>query len=270
MKLLLLILKILGFGILGILGILLIVLAYVVFVPIRYELDGAFLEENSINVYVHDFLRIVRFSLNWNTKNTQTQCSVLCFRLMNDESEEDVEVPAKTEDSVELAEEEDILVPKEPHSEASHQAKQNAPKVSSKHHRQKAKEQPEEASEISTYAKVQRLLDDDIAMEGVRGILARVVKILRRVAPRVYSYDLEFYTGEPDTTGELVGIIASVPWVYRDKKHRILPDFTQEEPYIHGTIHLKGRVALLQFIGLAGYFFFNKNASRLRAHLKRF
>ncbi|MBP5265571.1 MAG: hypothetical protein J6Z06_01965, partial [Lachnospiraceae bacterium] len=97
MKILLLIGKILGFGVLGILGIVLLILLYVLFVPIYYDIDGIYQEKKGVKVRFFDACRIFCFRIVKTDEEDVFDLRVLWMHLIKDE--EEVEDPDDTEDT---------------------------------------------------------------------------------------------------------------------------------------------------------------------------
>ena len=92
MKILLLIGKVLGFGLLGILGLLLLILFLLLFLPICYDIEGIYEEKKALRVRLYDAFRIFSFSLVQEGEDGSSDLRVLWMHLMQDEDEdEDVE-----------------------------------------------------------------------------------------------------------------------------------------------------------------------------------
>ena len=79
--------------------------------------------------------------------------------------------------------------------------------------------------------------------------------------------DIGFALGEPDLTGEILGVIAMCPSVHKDSVS-IRPDFTSEDPYLEGRISLCGRVRMyyIAFFGLQ--ILFHKDCRRLYRQIR--
>ena len=280
MRIILLILKILGIGIFGILGLILILLAFLLLIPIVYRLEGCCTDQKQLLVQVHDALHLVSFRFIKSKEESATRLRVLWMHFLEDEEEE---AEGYSEEALEEAFEEEESFQSDPleTSEAKPQAvvtedmvDQEVELVETKTDTPKVEpsrvEEPEEASDWKEKLRhIRELLEDDAAMDGFHYILNRTMRFLRRMAPKLVHYDLEFYTGEPDTTGELVGLMATIPWFYKNKKNRLLPDFSQEDPYLYGEANLGGYIQLYRAVGLLLGIYFHKNARRLIARMKR-
>lgn len=69
------------------------------------------------------------------------------------------------------------------------------------------------------------------------------IRLLYHARPHIKKADGSFSTGAPDTTGELVGVIAMLPAAHDGNVH-LNPDFESEKPYATGIIDVYGRLQL--------------------------
>ena len=98
MHIVLLILKILGILLLVILGLLLLILCTVLFVPVRYRIQGLWKEEKWIRVQVSWLLSLVSFRGGYDMKKGLTgSLKVLWFRLWEMEEETQEQETEQTE-----------------------------------------------------------------------------------------------------------------------------------------------------------------------------
>lgn len=86
--------------------------------------------------------------------------------------------------------------------------------------------------------------------------------ILGRVKPTIMEADVDFSLEDPALTGGATGVISLCPVCY-GKKCRIIPDFESDEPYLLGSISLKGIVFLWHFVYLIVSIYFNKDCKKL-------
>ena len=92
MKILLLIGKVLGFGLLGILGLLLLILFLLLFLPICYDIEGIYEEKKALRVRLYDAFRIFSFSLVQEGEDGSSDLRVLWMHFLEDEeNDEDVD-----------------------------------------------------------------------------------------------------------------------------------------------------------------------------------
>ncbi len=93
-------------------------------------------------------------------------------------------------------------------------------------------------------------------------LIKKTFWILSRIKPTVMEADLDFSLGDPALTGGATGIISLWPICY-GKKCRIIPDFESDDPYIWGSISLKGIVFLWHIVYLIISVYFNKDCKKL-------
>lgn len=103
---------------------------------------------------------------------------------------------------------------------------------------------------------------DEHNKNAVFFLLQKVLWILARVKPTIMEADVDFSLGDPALTGGATGVISLCPVCY-GKKCRIIPDFKSDEPYLLGSISLKGIVFLWHFVYLIVSVYFNKDCKKL-------
>ena len=272
MKILLLIGKVLGFGLLGILGLLLLILFLLLFLPICYDIEGIYEEKKALRVRLYDAFRIFSFSLVQEGVDGSSDLRVLWMHLMQDEEEdEDVDEEASEEVAKMPVDEASSNAPL-PDSyfeeEASHPLKpeETKPKKPKKKKVKAASEPKEQKDDLLD--KIRRLLEDEEAKAGIAILLHELAKFLRRLAPKRYRFRGEFYTGDPATTGQITGFLATIPWLQPRKGNYLLPDFSREEFYLYGRMGIAGSIQLVCVVGMALRIFFNRNVRKLYAYFK--
>ncbi|MBR1627990.1 MAG: hypothetical protein IJ679_01825 [Lachnospiraceae bacterium] len=76
------------------------------------------------------------------------------------------------------------------------------------------------------------------------------MKLVYRMRPRIKQLEGHFSTGEPDWTGQLIGLISICPLLYEDSVC-LYPDFESEKAYADGRLEIDGKVRLI-FLSLFG------------------
>lgn len=99
-----------------------------------------------------------------------------------------------------------------------------------------------------------------------RRVMNRLMKVLKSIRPRVLKADLRLGTGSPDTTGYLCGVYGMLLPVL-GKHVAMTPDF--EEAVYEGTFLAKGRITLFTILLQAGKIFFDKQLRVFLKELKR-
>lgn len=80
--------------------------------------------------------------------------------------------------------------------------------------------------------------------------------LLKHIAPRKYNVDLRFGTGDPASTGQILGAIGIIYPVTKGQL-RITPEF--QEKLIEGKFDLKGRIFVYKLLAIAWRVFWDKN-----------
>ncbi|MBQ2318425.1 MAG: hypothetical protein II182_09270 [Lachnospiraceae bacterium] len=272
MKILLLIGKVLGFGLLGILGLLLLILFLLLFLPICYDIEGIYEEKKALRVRLYDAFRIFSFSLVQDGADGSSDLRVLWMHLMQDEEEDEDVDEEESEEVAKMPVDEASSNAPLPDSyfeeEASHPSKPEETKPKKpKKKKEKAASEPKEQKD-DLLDKIRRLLEDEEAKAGITVLLHELAKFLRRLAPKRYRFRGEFYTGDPATTGQITGFLATIPWLQPRKDNYLLPDFSREEFYLYGRMGIAGSIQLVCVVGMALRIFFNRNVRKLYAYFK--
>ena len=272
MKILLLIGKVLGFGLLGILGLLLLILFLLLFLPICYDIEGIYEEKKALRVRLYDAFRIFSFSLVQDGADGSSDLRVLWMHLMQDEEEDEDVDEEESEEVAKMPVDEASSNAPLPDSyfeeEASHPLKPEETKPKKpKKKKEKAASEPKEQKD-DLLDKIRRLLEDEEAKAGITVLLHELAKFLRRLAPKRYRFRGEFYTGDPATTGQITGFLATIPWLQPRKGNYLLPDFSREEFYLYGRMGIAGSIQLVCVVGMALRVFFNRNVRKLYAYFK--
>lgn len=82
---------------------------------------------------------------------------------------------------------------------------------------------------------------DEANRSAVMLIWQELKGFLKVLLPRKVTVNAAFSTGEPDTTGQALGVISMLPFVYR-YRIRLVPDFEAENLYFQGTFDIKGHI----------------------------
>lgn len=128
-------------------------------------------------------------------------------------------------------------------------------------------EKPLRSKETSRFGRILQMVLHPGNRRAVRFLWRHGLKIVGRVLPHVEEADTCFALGEPDLTGEILGVIAMCPSVHKDSVS-IRPDFTSDDPYLEGRISLCGRVRMyyIAFFGLQ--ILFSKDCRRLYRQIR--
>lgn len=108
-------------------------------------------------------------------------------------------------------------------------------------------------SEIEFY---KALWDRPEGKAALTNVFSQLWYLLKKIKPYRLEGEIVFGTGDPASTGQILGAIAAVYGVI-PKKLTITPDF--EEQRYEGRIYAKGRFRLIHLLIIAGRLLIDKN-----------
>lgn len=232
MSIFLAVLAVIGKILLILLLVILVLVFYLLFTPFMYRADGAFDEENVFVAKLHDFSHFFVITAAY-SGGMAAQITLLWGLVKiplggkkkreNNEKQEAEKTAAEAEKNVQ---------------EAVKKAEGAAEKT------KKAGSKQDKSSSGKKKSLPSAILGN---LDGLNYIIKQVFALLGKMKPTVLTADLDYSTGEPDTTGYVTGVLALFPFVYGKKKN-FRPDFQADEPYLNGTIGLKGKIFLFQAV----------------------
>lgn len=77
---------------------------------------------------------------------------------------------------------------------------------------------------------------------GIKKIIASLKKLLKHIKPKKFNGSIEFGTGDPSQTGQILGV-ASIFYTKYGRNVKIIPIF--DKKVLSGNVFLKGRIRLL-------------------------
>lgn len=90
-------------------------------------------------------------------------------------------------------------------------------------------------------SRIREVWKDEANRSALKLIWREVKGFLKVLLPRRATVDAAFSTGEPDTTGQVLGVVSMLPFIYR-YRIRLVPDFEAENFYFRGTFDIKGHI----------------------------
>ena len=118
-----------------------------------------------------------------------------------------------------------------------------------------------------TCRKWYRFFNDEKNKKAFSNIWKQLEHLVVSVLPKRLKLWLKYSTGSPDTTGQVLGILAIFPVGYRNHWN-IIPDFTAEEFYAEADFTVHGRIFGVQILALALRIILDKNCRRLYNRFK--
>lgn len=96
-------------------------------------------------------------------------------------------------------------------------------------------------------ADIRAMIADETNRTAVTMIFAELNYLLTHFRFRKIYADLSFSLGDPAATGQALGAVSILPFIYRYECD-IYPDFASEEPYIRGECEIRGRARMLHVL----------------------
>ena len=297
MTVVLLILKIIGIILSALLGTVVLGILLVLFCPFRYRIWGSYHEKPDISIRVAWLMCIFQFRMDI-TDTQQMYLRILGFRKNlsreeeeTNESEESsgLEEESETTNTVENAFDKkrietnrsDAATVEENSGEEEFRNKEDPKDSIETKSTDLSRKTPEKKISISqkvkrlwekikralfnikeTAVKIKKLYMDPRNKLAFTKLKQSVAKFFRVLHPKKFQLKLKFSTGSPDTTGQLLGVIAMFPIGYRNGWN-IVPDFTADAFYADAEFDVRGRVLGISLIKLACSIILDKNCKRL-------
>lgn len=86
---------------------------------------------------------------------------------------------------------------------------------------------------------IREMLADEANHIVFAGVFQEICYLLRHFRFRRIDADVGFSLGDPSTTGQAVGAVSVLPFIYRYRCN-IMPDFESEDTYVRGSIQILG------------------------------
>jgi hypothetical protein len=114
----------------------------------------------------------------------------------------------------------------------------------------------------ATAHRIVAFMTDGENQQSLRSLGGRLFRLLRCLTPRKMKLTMTFSTGSPDTTGQLLGLLALFPAAYRHRWN-ITPDFTAEEGFVEADFDVRGHVFGIQLLCVAIGILLDKDCQKL-------
>lgn len=268
---LLTILKVLGIIILSVLGLVVFLILMVLLMPVRYKITGYSEDAMELDIKISYLLCFFQGLIFIDKDGVRPEISLLWGLVkipikkkkpdytkdFMDSDEEEKEDEDDEESTFEEDDEEDSFNDDEEYSEKSsdEDKKLLSSKTVKKGKKKKSKKK-------LSFSEVKDKWLTSSNKEAVKFLLAQVGYILKKYLPRKASGNLYFGTNDPATTGEIVGTISVIPFMYQRGLH-IHPDFESEKFYIRGKLEAKGFVQPGVLVVVLVRLLINKNTRNL-------
>jgi len=281
MELILFILKIILITFLGLFGLITLLLGIILLVPIRYEVSGSIGDSWEIKVRGKVTYLLAIIKLLFSYENEQFDMKFLLFgfekvlkqeeavekeetegsaEATTDSKEEIADLEVKTADPAEETVDLEVKmsVPKEETVALGEETILQADVQKDSVEEQATTEKTQNSGKRKNVKKVKsknsfnfafwkQQLTDEHNKSVVRKIWSELCYLFRHFRFRKIQTDLVFATGDPASTGQVLGILCMMPMLYRHQ-FKIIPDFDAEKFYIKGTFLIAGKVRLIHVL----------------------
>lgn len=278
MSVVIIVLKIIGGVLLFLLGFLLLALCLVFFVPVRYRVLAKLLEgqEAQLRVQVSWLLHLVTFFFVQEEGESRSSIRIFGIRLKpkkekkkkskersNEQrasratpmskkraAKEEARTEAERENGAEPTEQEQTLWESareettKPFAEDEPKKKERLGKAAF-FERQKAlgRRLKTLCGQLGTWK--ERLFREE-NKSVVLAVLAELKYLLGHFKFRKLIADIQFCAGDPAATGQALGVLSMLPFLY-GKQVAVFPDFEGDEAYVRGEVSFKGRMRVIHF-----------------------
>ena len=118
-----------------------------------------------------------------------------------------------------------------------------------------------------TIRKVNCLLTNESYKSAFTKLKTSVWQLLKILMPYRLKLNLEYSTGSPDTTAQLLGILTMFPIGYQNRWN-VHPDFTADNAYAEAEFDVKGRILGFSLFKLILGLVLDKDCRKLYNHFK--
>ena len=284
------IIKVILYILLAIICLLLALALLVVFFPFTYKINVESKDAIKGNVALGWLFYIFYIKIEYNNKEFSTKLKIFGIPISfgkKDKSKVEKETGIKAEDVLEAVEETAAKnVTDEASSSKVSQSGEDNNTETNQSNDEKALEESFERQEEKSKPKKKKIkkkkdnkdsilnkikliyaeFKDESNRAAFKVVKSEIIRILKSIRPRKYKADLRFGFEDPSFTGELLGIIALLYPKLKDDV-RVIPDF--ENKVFEGSIYLKGRIVVCNFIFSAIRLLLNKDIKKVIKKLRK-
>ncbi len=265
------ILKIAGILLGSILGIFLLATLLILFVPIRYQVNGSYQEKINVKAKISWLLSIVKVSIQYGEKGISFKIALFGISLGKKKEQKRILVREKENSEIEKVQEtKEIKENKGIQETKEIKEKKEIQETKEIEEKKEIREEKEESKEKFSFTKkireiqekikyticticdkiktarkkvedIKDFLQDEKNKEAFRLIKGQLLLLWKHTKPRKYSVTCHFGFEDPAITGQLLGAASMFMPLYKNKV-QLYPDFNQKVFLAEGF--LKGRVRI--------------------------
>ena len=271
------ILKWIGIIIAVLLGLLLLLCVSIVFVPIRYRIEGCYGEKKEYAFCVHWLLYLISVRKRRNSdKMWLCICGIPVKKLMDfgDEVSKPSEKETSEKEILEKGLSEKELSGKEGYKKDKKKDKKKDQKDNRKKIKKKTKKEKKKADKktnkgkklkekhfsFSKISSIIKFIREKATKDVIKMLRGELFGVIKHILPLHIKGYIRFGFTDPAVTGIAVGIISLFPVAYQ-KGFQVLPDF--EEQVFEAEGMGKGRIRIFYLLRAGGRIYFNKKVRKL-------
>lgn len=281
MSVLLLILKIIGIILLVILALFVLLIVGILFVPYAYRVKGSFHEKPDLTASIYGFGHLVGIGMILTENGAKIYLRICGIRKFlqsgnkenktgnTDQYEENMGEGQKTDP--ETGNYENLPMPEMQKIKAFWQ---KIVKIPEKFKRVIARIRDFFHTIKSAFGNVKKtirkvncLLTNESYKSAFTKLKTSVWQLLKILMPYRLKLNLEYSTGSPDTTAQLLGILTMFPIGYQNRWN-VHPDFTADNAYAEAEFDVKGRILGFSLLKLILGLVLDKDCRKLYNHFK--
>lgn len=261
MSILLLILKIIGILLLILLFHVIFLVIGVLFVPFVYRIKGSYHDTLDMKASIYGLGYLVGAGGTFSQEGLHTYLHILGIRkMMNSGNNEEKSADTKKQDRTEPLSCENENMPMNQGKNESVEVSDEKDTFSSEPLSKSAKLQNLYRTLINairnfseTISQIRSLWTNESNQRAFMKIRSMLWQFLKCIMPCRLKLTLNFSTGSPDTTAQILGILAMFPIGYQNRWN-VYPDFNADKAYADADFDVKGRILgfrlLKLFLGL--------------------
>ena len=263
-SLVLTILKVIGIVLLTILLLILFLIGLILFVPVHYSVKGTIDNNFEAEGKICWLFSILKYSFLFQENEFDGTFRIFGIRIRKKEAVTEEELEEDVADEAEDAASDVIQAMelqqtdrKEQVREASDKAPEQKETSSGRKKASRERKKRDENFFIRIKQKYKNTKDKFLAFKNivtdeknqyvVKKIWKELLYLLKHFGFRKIKTDLTFSLADPALTGQVLGVICMMPFLYR-YEFGLYPDFESEQYYLKGTYDIRGRVRIIHIL----------------------
>lgn len=279
MSILLLILKIIGIILLVVLALLVLLVVGLLFVPFVYRIRGSYHSKPEWKASIYGFGYLFGFGMQMSQSGSRYYIRILGIRkwirqahknvdsvYTNSKQEPDERTDERADEKCQeqFVSEEEALVSE--HPDTSKTPERNPFHI--------VRQWVDKIKEIwrtlnqaihqwqRSLQRFQKMCGDEHNRNAFALVKHTAFQLLKECMPRRMKLNLDYSTGSPDTTAQLLGLLAMFPIGYQNRWN-VHPDFTTEQPFWDAEFDIKGRLLGIRLLILVLRLVLDKNCQKI-------